>query len=119
MGENASAIILRKLPKKCRDPDMISIPCVIGNKKIDRAMLDLRAFINVMLYSVYCELNLGQIKEIRVIIKLVDRSKTHLEGVNQLMGLHLEKYPLTSRVNSSVTTSLCAVHEPFGAYILL
>ena len=59
MGETASAIILRKMPEKCGDPGMISLPCVIGNKRIERAMLDLGASINVMPYSVYCDLNLG------------------------------------------------------------
>ena len=81
MGENASVIISRNMPIECRDPGMISIPCVIGNKRIERAMLDLGASINVMPYSVYCELDLGPMTETRVIIKLADRSTTYPVGV--------------------------------------
>ena len=81
MGETASAIILRKMPEKCSDPGMISLPCVIGNKRIERAMLDLGASINVMPYSVYCDLNLGPMNRTGVIIKLADRSKTRPVGV--------------------------------------
>ena len=81
MGENASAMISRNIPIKCRDPGMISILCVIGKKRIERAMLDLGASINVMPYSIYCELELGSMKETGVIIKLANRSTTHPEGV--------------------------------------
>lgn len=38
MGENVSAIIQRKLPPKCNDPSMFTIPCKIGNVRIEMAM---------------------------------------------------------------------------------
>jgi len=43
-----SIVIQRKLPQKCKDPGMFTIPCVIGNHKLEKAMLDLGASINVM-----------------------------------------------------------------------
>jgi hypothetical protein len=48
VGENVSIVIQRKLPQKCKDPSMFTIPCVIGNHKLEKAMLDLGASINVM-----------------------------------------------------------------------
>lgn len=48
MGENISALIQKKMPNKCNDPGMVFIPCIIGHKKIKKAMLDLGASINVM-----------------------------------------------------------------------
>ena len=62
VGENALAIIQSKLPPKCKDPGTFTIPCVIGNQRIERAMLDLGASINVMPYSIYASLNLGPLK---------------------------------------------------------
>lgn len=56
---------------------MISIPCVIGNRRIERAMVNLGASINVIPYSVYYEMNLGPIKETEVIIKLANRPKIY------------------------------------------
>ena len=50
VGENVSAVIQCKLPLKCKDPSTFNIPCVIGNSKIECAMLDLGASINVMPY---------------------------------------------------------------------
>ena len=60
---------------------MFTIPCVIGNNKVERAMLDLGASINVMPLSVYKALNLGPLKETRVIIQLADRSNSYPEGI--------------------------------------
>ncbi|XP_040956115.1 uncharacterized protein [Gossypium hirsutum] len=48
LGENVSAVFQKKLPTKCKDPGMFSIPCKIGDLKLDRAILDLGASINVM-----------------------------------------------------------------------
>ena len=39
VGENVSAVIQRKLPAKCKDPSMFTIPCTIGNTQLEKAML--------------------------------------------------------------------------------
>ena len=44
-------------------------------------MLDLRASINVMPYSMYNSLNLGPMEETGIIIQLVDRSNAYPKGV--------------------------------------
>ncbi|PIN09707.1 hypothetical protein CDL12_17709 [Handroanthus impetiginosus] len=38
VGENISAVLQRKLPPKCKDPGMFSIPCKIGSIMIEKAM---------------------------------------------------------------------------------
>ncbi|KAM1999880.1 hypothetical protein ACFX16_007252 [Malus domestica] len=81
VGENVSAILQRKLPPKCKDPGSFTIPCVIGNTRFKSAMLDLRASINVMPYSIYVSMNLGELKHDGVIIQLADRSNAYPKGV--------------------------------------
>ncbi|KAM0976423.1 hypothetical protein ACFX2C_019343 [Malus domestica] len=81
VGENVSAILQRKLPPKCKDPGSFTIPCVIGNTRFESAMLDLGASINVMPYSIYASMNLGELKNESVIIQLADRSNAYPEGV--------------------------------------
>ncbi|GER32025.1 retropepsin-like protein [Striga asiatica] len=81
MGENVSAIFQKDLPHKRSDPGMFSIPCTIGNLKIKRVMLDLGASINIMPRSIFDSLNLGPLKETRVVIQLADRSTTFPDGV--------------------------------------
>ena len=81
VSENVSAILQRKLPPKCKDPGSFTIPCVIGNTRFEHAMLDLGASINVMPYSVYASMNLGDLKNDGVIIQLADRSNAYPKGV--------------------------------------
>ncbi|CAN6560260.1 unnamed protein product [Malus baccata var. baccata] len=81
VSENVSAVLQRKLPPKCKDPGGFTIPCVIGNTKFEHAMLDLGASINVMPYSIYASMNLGELKNDGVIIQLADRSNAYPKGI--------------------------------------
>ncbi|CAN6560179.1 unnamed protein product [Malus baccata var. baccata] len=89
VSENVSAVLQRKLPPKCKDPGSFTIPCVIGNTRFEQCMLDLGAYINVMPYSIYASMNLGELKQDGVIIQLADRSNAYpngvLEDVNHLI----------------------------------
>ncbi|KAM2262397.1 hypothetical protein ACFXTI_043858 [Malus domestica] len=81
VSENVSAVLQRKLPPKCKDPGSFTIPCVIGNTKFEHAMLDLGASINVIPYSIYASMNLGELKNDGVIIQLADRSNAYPKRV--------------------------------------
>ncbi|XP_068323189.1 uncharacterized protein, partial [Pyrus communis] len=81
VSENVSAVLQRKLPTKCKDPGSFTIPCVIGHNRFEHAMLDLGASINVMPYSIYASMNLGELKQDGVIIQLADRSNAYPKGV--------------------------------------
>ncbi|KAM2409102.1 hypothetical protein ACFX1X_028050 [Malus domestica] len=81
VSENVSAVLQRKLPSKCKDPGSFTISCVLGNTKFEHAMLDLGASINVMPYSIYASMNLGELKNDDVIIQLADRSNAYPKGV--------------------------------------
>ncbi|KAM1321565.1 hypothetical protein ACFX2F_014626 [Malus domestica] len=81
VSENVSAILQRKLPTKCKDPGSFTIPCVIGNTRFESAMLDLGASINVMPYSIYASMHLGELKKDGVIIQLADKSNAYPKGV--------------------------------------
>ena len=67
MGENVSIVLQKKLPPNCKDPGMFTIPCNISSVKVEKAMLDLRASINVMPCSIHLSLNISPLKEISVI----------------------------------------------------
>ena len=81
VSENVSAVVQCKLPTKCKDPGSFTIPCVIGNTRFEYAMLDLGASINVMPYSIYASMNLGELKNDGVIIQLADHSNSYPKGV--------------------------------------
>ncbi|XP_023728945.1 uncharacterized protein LOC111876632 [Lactuca sativa] len=81
VGENVSAVLQKRLPKKCKDPGVFTVPCKMGNLFVPRAMLDLGASINVLPYSSYKTMGIGPLSKTRVIIQLVDRSLVHPKGV--------------------------------------
>ena len=81
MGENVSAVLQKKLPPKCKDPGMFTIPCKIGSVRVEKTMLDLEASINVMPRSIYSSLNIGALKKTGVIIQLADRCNAYPDGV--------------------------------------
>ena len=53
LTEQVSAIIQNNRPPKFKDLGCPIISCVIGNSKIEKALLDLGASLNLLPYSVY------------------------------------------------------------------
>ncbi|CAN6573110.1 unnamed protein product [Malus baccata var. baccata] len=78
---SSKEVVKRKLPTKCKDLGSFTIPCVIGNTRFESAMLDLGESINVMPYSIYASMHLGELKKDGVIIQLADRSNAYPKGV--------------------------------------
>ncbi|KAL6579505.1 hypothetical protein OROMI_009721 [Orobanche minor] len=74
LAEHVSSIIQNKTPVKYKDPGSPTISCVIGDHIIKRALLDLGASVNLLPYSVYTQLGLGELKSTSVILQLADRS---------------------------------------------
>nr|KAJ0195348.1 hypothetical protein LSAT_V11C700386330 [Lactuca sativa] len=70
-----------RLPPKCKDPRVFTVPCKLGNLSVPQAMLDLGASINVLSYSLFKTIRVRPLKRIGVIIQLVDRSLVHPKGV--------------------------------------
>ncbi|XP_042966521.1 uncharacterized protein LOC122300141 [Carya illinoinensis] len=62
LTEQVSAIIQNHTPPKYKDPGSPTISCVIGNSKIGKALLDLGSGVNLLPYSVYEQLGLGELK---------------------------------------------------------
>ncbi|XP_058202848.1 uncharacterized protein LOC131317306 [Rhododendron vialii] len=69
------------IPTKCKDPGCPTIPIVIAGQKFDKALLDLGASVNLLPYSVYLRLGLGDLRAIPVTLQLADRSIRIPKGV--------------------------------------
>ncbi|CAM8905428.1 unnamed protein product [Rhodiola kirilowii] len=80
MSRNVSAVIQRKVPPKCGDPGTYTIPCTIGNIRIENCMLDLGASINVLPFSIYSCFRIGPLEHTGLTIQLADRSCKQPEG---------------------------------------
>ncbi|XP_022876925.1 uncharacterized protein LOC111395149 [Olea europaea var. sylvestris] len=62
LNEECSAILLRKLPPKLKDPGSFTIPSTIGSNFFEHSLCDLGANVNLMPLSVYRSLGLGEAK---------------------------------------------------------
>ncbi|RVW83967.1 hypothetical protein CK203_047327 [Vitis vinifera] len=74
LTEQVRAIIQCKSPLKYKDPGCPTISVMIGGKVVEKALLDLRASVNLLPYSVYKQLGLGELKPTSITLSLADRS---------------------------------------------
>ncbi|XP_021599732.1 uncharacterized protein LOC110605449 [Manihot esculenta] len=81
MDEKVSTAFQSKMPIKCKDQAMFTIPIKIGIVGVKKAMCDLGVSINVMPLFIYQSLNVDPLKETGVVIQLADRSVIYPEGV--------------------------------------
>ena len=89
--EECSAILQKKLPSKLKYPGSFTIPCAIGNTVLERALWDLGASINVMLWSIFKKLKLGKAHLTTVTWQLADRSLTHPRGIIEDVLVKVDK----------------------------
>ncbi len=74
LTEECSSIMQNKLPPKLKDPGSFSIPCLIGNMNIDKALYDVGASVSLMPLSISQKLDVGELKPIIISLQLADRS---------------------------------------------
>nr|GEU70775.1 reverse transcriptase domain-containing protein [Tanacetum cinerariifolium] len=72
-NENCSAVIIKKLPEKLRDPGKFLIPCGFSELKC-KALADLGAIINLMPLSVWKKLGLPKLISTRMTLELANRA---------------------------------------------
>ena len=92
LTEQVSSIIQHKTPAKYKDPGCPTISCVIGNHVINRALLDLGASVNLLPYSVYEQLGLGELKPTSMTLQLADRSVKIPRGVIEDVLIKVDKF---------------------------
>ncbi|GKB42766.1 reverse transcriptase domain-containing protein [Tanacetum coccineum] len=92
VNENCSAVILKKLPKKLRDPDKFLIPCDFPEIVECFALADLGVSINLMPLSIWKKLSLPELTPTRMILELADRSTTSPSGIAEDVFVKVEKF---------------------------
>ena len=90
--EQVSSILQHRTPPKYKDPGCPTISCVIGEHKIERALLDLGASVNLLPYSVYEQLGLGELKPTGVTLQLADRSIKIPRGIVEDVLIQVDKF---------------------------
>ena len=92
LTEHVSALIQIKYPVKYKDPGSPTIPVNIGGNCIDKALLDLGASVNLMPYSVYMQLGLGELEPTTITLSLADRSVKIPKGIVEDVLVKIDKF---------------------------
>ncbi|KAL9374047.1 hypothetical protein Peur_033667 [Populus x canadensis] len=92
LAEQVSAILQNNNALKYKDLGCPTISCFIGEHKIEKALLDLGASVNLLPYSVFQSLNLGELKPTSVTLLLADRSVKVPRGIVEDVLVQVDKF---------------------------
>ncbi|XP_021685681.2 uncharacterized protein LOC110668670 [Hevea brasiliensis] len=92
LTEECSAILQNKLLLKLKDPRSFSIPCLIGNMIINKALCDLGASVSLMPLSICKKLDVGELKPTTISLQLVDRSVKYPVGILNNIPIKVGKF---------------------------
>ncbi|KAK9057912.1 hypothetical protein SSX86_022751 [Deinandra increscens subsp. villosa] len=92
LDAQCSAMVQNRLPEKLTDPGTFTIPCSFGDLSVTCALADLSASINVMPYSVFMHLGLGELEPTRMTISLADRSVVRPKGIVENVLVQVDKF---------------------------
>ena len=92
LTEQVSAIIQSRNPVKYKDPGSPTISVNIGGNCIEKSLLDLGASVNLLPYSVYKQLGLGELKPTNITLSLADRSVKIPKGIVEDVLVKIDKF---------------------------
>nr|GFA82370.1 reverse transcriptase domain-containing protein [Tanacetum cinerariifolium] len=89
---NCSVVLLKKLPKKLRDPGKFLIPCDFLELEECLALADLGASINLMPLSIWKKLSLLKLTPTRMTLELANQSVAYPVGVAKDVFMKVRKF---------------------------
>ncbi|RVW25310.1 putative mitochondrial protein [Vitis vinifera] len=113
LTEQVSAILQCKSPLKYKDPGSPTISVMIGGKVVEKALLDLGATVNLLPYSVYKQLGLGELKPTTITLSLADRSVKIPRGEANLVPIILGR-PFLATSNAIINCRNGLMQLTFG-----
>ncbi|GFZ06460.1 hypothetical protein Acr_18g0006300 [Actinidia rufa] len=85
-------VVQVKTPPKYKDLGCPIITCIIGDHKIAGCLLDLGSSVNLLPYSVYEQLGLGELKPTRITLQLANRSIKDPRGIVEDVLVKVDKF---------------------------
>ncbi|XP_076931754.1 uncharacterized protein LOC143597013 [Bidens hawaiensis] len=89
---NCSAVVLNRVPEKLSDLRVFTVPCLFGSDAMSHALANLAASINLMPYSLYEKLELGELTPTRMPLSLADRSVKYPRGIIENLLVKIDKF---------------------------
>ncbi|XP_070029129.1 uncharacterized protein [Nicotiana sylvestris] len=95
MTHQVSAIV-HSMDHKLEDPDTFTIPSTIGSADFSKALCDLGASINLIPYSVFKTLGIGQPRPTSMRLQMADRTMKRLLGIIDDVLVCVDKFILSA-----------------------
>ena len=92
MTEQSTSLIRNNLPLKYKDPGSPTISIMVGNSKLGHALVDLGASVNMLPYSLYVELGLGELESTNITLQLAERSVNIPRGIVKDVLVQVDKF---------------------------
>ncbi|XP_070050705.1 uncharacterized protein [Nicotiana tomentosiformis] len=93
MTHQVSAIV-HSMASKLEDPSAFTIPCTIGSANFAKALCDLGASINLMSYSVFKTLGIGQPRPTSMRLQMADQTMKRPLGIIDDVLVRVDKFIL-------------------------
>ncbi|XP_023914324.2 uncharacterized protein LOC112025872 [Quercus suber] len=115
LTEQVSSVIQHKTSPKYKDPGCPTISCTIGDYIIEHALLDLGVSVNLIPFSVYQKLGLGELKPTSITLQLVDRFVREPRGIVEDVLVKIEQfyYPVDFIVLDYQPVLHPSIHTPY------
>ena len=114
LTEQVSAIIESKTLVKYKDPGCPTISVNIGGISVEKALLDLGVSVNLLPYSMYKQLGLGELKPTSITLSLADRSIKIPKGTIEDVLIQVDRfyYPVEFVVLDTEPVAVGPNHVP-------
>ena len=114
LTEKVSAIIECKTPVKYKNPGCPTISVNIRGINVEKALLDIGASVNLLPYSMYKQLGLGELKPTSITLSLADRSIKIPKGTIEDVLIQVDRfyYPVDFVVLDTEPVAVGANHVP-------
>ncbi|XP_050895372.1 uncharacterized protein LOC127101990 [Lathyrus oleraceus] len=81
-----------KIPIKKKDRGSVTIPCTIGDRSFNKALIDLGASVSLMSLSIYKKLGIGDVQDTRMTLQFVDLSVKKPYGIVEDVLVRIDKF---------------------------
>ncbi|GKE17928.1 retrovirus-related pol polyprotein from transposon TNT 1-94 [Tanacetum coccineum] len=94
LGKNGSAFVQGEIPAKMEDPGLFTLPCRLGDSKPFDTLADLGSCVNIILFYLFKNLNIGLLEETGHVFGLADGTKSYLVGIVKYVEVRIGKLKL-------------------------
>ncbi|XP_050890857.1 uncharacterized protein LOC127096314 [Lathyrus oleraceus] len=93
LTKTCSAILQgMKIPIKKKDRGVVTVPCTIGDRSFNKALIDLGASVSLMSLSIYKKLGIGVVQDTRMTLQFTDHSIKKPYGIVKDVLVKIEKF---------------------------